>query len=146
MASSNTGQAQQNQDPEHIIKLKQLIHFLETTLMTLMHQADAALQQNMDSVSSGKTADENPHKLESSFEDFMNMCDQLEDLLETMKATERQTVLSMKYTPRSVTNTKMDANQDTQSYSEYLSLVKNQITLSNDLQELLSDFVKSKLT
>ncbi|KXJ13388.1 mediator of RNA polymerase II transcription subunit 29 [Exaiptasia diaphana] len=146
--SSTSVQTQMTQDShaEHMNRLKQLIHLVENALVNVLSQTDIALQQNAESGESGKTGDEDPHRLERYLEDFLNVSDQLEDLLESMQAAERMTALSQKYAPKPVSSTRTDISQDTQTYTDYLSIARNQISISNELQDLLADFVKSKLT
>ncbi|EDO32077.1 predicted protein [Nematostella vectensis] len=156
-ASGGGGTSSQPMESEQITRLKGLLlQYIRPNILSLLNQSDLALQQNVysDTGVPGKSADnpnkepttENPHRLEKTMEDVLNSCDLMEDLLQTMKETEIQTLCSAKYSPRPVTHNKGDTSQETQSYPEYLESISQQIKSRMELQELLSDFVRSKLT
>ena len=63
-----------------------------------------------------------------------------------VKSAEEQTQHSLKYTPKTVSVGKQDQDQDTQTYAEYVAVVKNQATMIKDLQDMLTDFVQSHLS
>lgn len=63
-----------------------------------------------------------------------------------MRETENQTQLSMKYTPKPVSNSKTENVTGTQTYTEYLSTVRTQIAAAKELQDLLSDFCIAQLS
>ena len=63
-----------------------------------------------------------------------------------MRETENQTQLSMKNTPKPVSNHKTENVTGTQTYTEYLSTVRTQIAAAKELQDLLSDFCLAQLS
>ena len=62
-----------------------------------------------------------------------------------MKETEKQTQLSVKYTPKPVSNSRTENSAGSQTYAEYLSTVRTQIAAAKDLQDMLSDFCSAQL-
>ena len=63
-----------------------------------------------------------------------------------MRETENQTQLSMKNTPKPVSNSKTENVTGTQTYTEYLSTVRTQIAAAKELQDLLSAFCLAQLS
>ena len=63
-----------------------------------------------------------------------------------MRETENQTTLSMKYTPKPVSNSKTENVTGTQTYTEYLSTVRTQIAAAKELHDFLSDFCLAQLS
>ena len=67
-------------------------------------------------------------------------------LQELIEATERQSQLSAKYTPKVVSVCKTDEGVESQTYSEYLSVAKTQVLVAKQLQDLLAEFAKAQLS
>ena len=63
-----------------------------------------------------------------------------------MRETEKQTQLSMKYTPKVVSSNRTENATGTQSYTEYLSTVRTQIAATKELQDMLADFCLAQLS
>lgn len=124
-------------DAEHIRKL---IKNIKETLANVMKSANVAISQNAEVDLGIKTAEGANNKLEKCLEDFYNACDHLQLYLELMRATQNQTQLSMKYTPKFVSNSRTENSEATQTYTEYLSTVRTQIATARELHSMLSEF------
>ncbi|XP_068683464.1 mediator of RNA polymerase II transcription subunit 29-like [Montipora foliosa] len=129
-------------EAEHIAKV---IKTVKEALAVVMKSANTAISQNSEVDLGVKSAEGSNNKLEKSLEDFYNACDQLQLYLELMRETEKQTQLSLKYTPRPVPNGRTDNTAGTQTYTDYLSTVRTQIAASKELKDILSEFCSAQL-
>ncbi|XP_078389537.1 mediator of RNA polymerase II transcription subunit 29 [Cetorhinus maximus] len=135
-------QAQQQDDP--VAKFKLLIPQLKDSLQNLMRIAALNLSQNTTIDNGQKSNDTALQRFDKSLEEFYALCDQVELCLRLAFECLSQSIDSCKHSPNLVpTATKPDTVQtESQSYTQYLSMIKSQISCAKDIHNALLECSK----
>ncbi|XP_078097774.1 mediator of RNA polymerase II transcription subunit 29 [Mustelus asterias] len=135
-------QAQQQDDP--VAKFKLLIPQLKDSLQNLMRIAALNLSQNTTIDNGQKSSDTALQRFDKSLEEFYALCDQVELCLRLAYECLSQSLDSSKHSPNLVpTATKPDTVQtESQSYTQYLSMIKSQISCAKDIHNALLECSK----
>ncbi|XP_072346363.1 mediator of RNA polymerase II transcription subunit 29 [Scyliorhinus torazame] len=135
-------QAQQQDDP--VAKFKLLIPQLKDSLQNLMRIAALNLSQNTTIDNGQKSNDTALQRFDKSLEEFYALCDQVELCLRLAFECLSQSIDSSKHSPNLVpTATKPDTVQtESQSYTQYLSMIKSQISCAKDIHNALLECSK----
>ncbi|XP_066518561.1 mediator of RNA polymerase II transcription subunit 29 isoform X1 [Hoplias malabaricus] len=151
-------QQQQQQDFDPVHRFKMLIPQLKESLQSLAESFGAAAGtiQNVMSIASQnfvhntsidngvKSNDGTVQRFDKSLEEFYALCDQLELCLRLAHECLSQSIDSAKHSPNLVpTATKPDTVQtESLSYSQYLSMIKSQISCAKDIHNALLECSK----
>uniref|UniRef100_UPI00398EA12B mediator of RNA polymerase II transcription subunit 29 n=1 Tax=Pristiophorus japonicus TaxID=55135 RepID=UPI00398EA12B len=135
-------QAQQQDDP--VAKFKLLIPQLKDSLQLLMRIAAQNLSQNTTIDNGQKSNDTALQRFDKSLEEFYALCDQVELCLRLAFECLSQSIDSAKHSPNLVpTATKPDTVQtESLSYTQYLSMIKSQISCAKDIHNALLECSK----
>ncbi|XP_033882855.2 mediator of RNA polymerase II transcription subunit 29-like [Acipenser ruthenus] len=133
---------QQDFDPVH--RFKMLIPQLKESLQNVMNIASQNLAHNTTIDNGIKSSDASVQRFDKSLEEFYALCDQLELCLRLAYECLSQSIDSAKHSPNLVpTATKPDTVQtESLSYSQYLSMIKSQITCAKDIHNALLECSK----
>ncbi|XP_028816412.1 mediator of RNA polymerase II transcription subunit 29 [Denticeps clupeoides] len=134
---------QQDFDPVHRFKL--LIPHLKESLQNVMSIAALNFGHNTAIDNGIKSNDALIQRFDKSLEEFYALCDQLELCLRLAYECLSQSVDSTKHSPSLVpTATKPDTGQaESLSYSQYLSMIKSQISCAKDIHNALYECSKT---
>ncbi|KAM3910557.1 mediator of RNA polymerase II transcription subunit 29 [Leptodactylus fuscus] len=138
------GLAQQQQDFDPVQRYRMLIPQLKESLQNLMKIAAMNLAQNTNIDNGQKIGDGSVQRFDKSLEEFYALCDQLELCLRLAYECLSQSYDSAKHSPTLVpTATKPDAVQtESLPYTQYLSMIKSQITCAKDIHNALLECSK----
>ncbi|XP_026860481.1 mediator of RNA polymerase II transcription subunit 29 isoform X1 [Electrophorus electricus] len=144
---------QQDFDPVH--RFKMLIPQLKESLQNVMNIASQNFAHNtaIDNgvaeraekpLSQRKSNDATVQRFDKSLEEFYALCDQVELCLRLAHECLTQSIDSAKHSPNLVpTATKPDTVQtESLSYSQYLSMIKSQISCAKDIHNALLECSK----
>uniref|UniRef100_W5KCG0 Mediator of RNA polymerase II transcription subunit 29 n=1 Tax=Astyanax mexicanus TaxID=7994 RepID=W5KCG0_ASTMX len=133
---------QQDFDPVHRFKL--LIPQLKESLQNVMSIASQNFAYNTSIDNGVKSNDATVQRFDKSLEEFYALCDQLELCLRLAHECLSQSIDSAKHSPNLVpTATKPDTVQtESLSYSQYLSMIKSQISCAKDIHNALLECSK----
>ncbi|XP_059807381.1 mediator of RNA polymerase II transcription subunit 29 [Hypanus sabinus] len=142
LAQQQQQQAQQQDDP--VAKFKLLIPQLKDSLQNLMRIAAQNLSQNTTIDNGQKSSDTALQRFDKSLEEFYALCDQVELCLRLAFECLSQSIDSAKHSPNLVpTATKPDTVQtESLSYTQYLSMIKSQISCAKDIHNALLECSK----
>ncbi|XP_034081462.1 mediator of RNA polymerase II transcription subunit 29 isoform X1 [Gymnodraco acuticeps] len=133
---------QQDFDPVH--RFKMLIPQLKESLQNVMKIASLNLAHNTTIDNGIKSSDTTVQRFDKSLEEFYALCDQLELCLRLAYECLSQSIDSAKHSPNLVpTATKPDTVQtESMSYSQYLGMIKSQISCAKDIHNALLECSK----
>ncbi|XP_069763786.1 mediator of RNA polymerase II transcription subunit 29 [Narcine bancroftii] len=142
LAQQQQQQNQQQDDP--VAKFKLLIPQLKDSLQNLMRIAAQNLSQNTTIDNGQKCSDTALQRFDKSLEEFYALCDQVELCLRLAFECLSQSIDSAKHSPNLVpTATKPDTVQtESLSYTQYLSMIKSQISCAKDIHNALLECSK----
>ncbi|XP_076832167.1 mediator of RNA polymerase II transcription subunit 29 isoform X2 [Brachyhypopomus gauderio] len=134
--------SQQDFDPVH--RFKMLIPQLKESLQNVMNIASQNFAHNTAIDNGVKSNDATVQRFDKSFEEFYALCDQVELCLRLAHECLSQSIDSAKHSPNLVpTATKPDTVQtESLSYSQYLSMIKSQISCAKDIHNALLECSK----
>ncbi|XP_036414864.1 mediator of RNA polymerase II transcription subunit 29 [Colossoma macropomum] len=137
-------QLSQQQDFDPVHRFKMLIPQLKESLQTVMSIASQNFAQNTSIDNGVKSNDGTVQRFDKSLEEFYALCDQLELCLRLAHECLSQSIDSAKHSPNLVpTATKPDTVQtESLSYSQYLSMIKSQISCAKDIHNALLECSK----
>ncbi|CAI9540680.1 unnamed protein product [Staurois parvus] len=143
-AQQQMGMPQQQQDFDPVQRYRMLIPQLKESLQSLMKIAALNLAQNTNIDNGRKISDVPVQRFDKSLEEFYALCDQLELCLRLAYECLSQSYDSAKHSPTLVpTATKPDAVQtESLPYTQYLSMIKSQITCAKDIHNALLECSK----
>ncbi|KAF4103960.1 mediator of RNA polymerase II transcription subunit 29 [Onychostoma macrolepis] len=141
-------QLSQQQDFDPVHRFKMLIPLLKDSLQNVMTIAsqnfghNAAIDNGLNTTEKGNDAA--VQRFDKSLEEFYALCDQLELCLRLAHECLSQSIDSTKHSPNLVpTATKPDTVQtESLSYSQYLSMIKSQISCAKDIHNALLECSK----
>ncbi|XP_051522075.1 mediator of RNA polymerase II transcription subunit 29-like [Myxocyprinus asiaticus] len=141
-------QLSQQQDFDPVHRFKMLIPQLKESLQNVMTIASLNFGHNT-AIDNGQRTTEKGNdaamqRFDKSFEEFYALCDQLELCLRLAHECLSQSIDSTKHSPNLVpTATKPDTVQtESLSYSQYLSMIKSQISCAKDIHNALLECSK----
>uniref|UniRef100_A0A674CD53 Mediator of RNA polymerase II transcription subunit 29 n=2 Tax=Salmo trutta TaxID=8032 RepID=A0A674CD53_SALTR len=137
-------QLSQQQDFDPVHRFKMLIPQLKESLQNVMKIASLNLGHNTSIDNGIKSSDASVQRFDKSLEEFYALCDQLELCLRLAYECLSQSIDSAKHSPNLVpTATKPDTVQtESLSYSQYLSMIKSQISCAKDIHNALLECSK----
>ncbi|XP_017578597.1 mediator of RNA polymerase II transcription subunit 29 isoform X2 [Pygocentrus nattereri] len=137
-------QQQQQQDFDPVHRFKMLIPQLKESLQSVMSVASQNFAHNTSIDNGVKSNDGTVQRFDKSLEEFYALCDQLELCLRLAHECLSQSIDSAKHSPNLVpTATKPDTVQtESLSYSQYLSMIKSQISCAKDIHNALLECSK----
>ncbi|XP_066518563.1 mediator of RNA polymerase II transcription subunit 29 isoform X3 [Hoplias malabaricus] len=137
-------QQQQQQDFDPVHRFKMLIPQLKESLQNVMSIASQNFVHNTSIDNGVKSNDGTVQRFDKSLEEFYALCDQLELCLRLAHECLSQSIDSAKHSPNLVpTATKPDTVQtESLSYSQYLSMIKSQISCAKDIHNALLECSK----
>ncbi|XP_056466570.1 mediator of RNA polymerase II transcription subunit 29 [Gadus chalcogrammus] len=143
-ATSIQQQLSQQQDVDPVQRFKMLIPQLKESLQFVMTIASSNLGHNTAIDNGVKTNDLPAQRFDKSLEEFYALCDQLELCLRLAYECLSQSIDSAKHSPNLVpTATKPDTVQnESLSYSQYLGMIKSQISCAKDIHNALLECSK----
>ncbi|XP_029641831.1 mediator of RNA polymerase II transcription subunit 29-like [Octopus sinensis] len=135
----------QQVDFDQISRYKMMLPRLKESLVNLIKLASQAFRQNA-SVDGGNkmNVESLQPKFERCLEDLFAICDQMEIILRLAQEASAQIIDGNRFTPIPVVTNKTD-NQDgqSQSYPQYQSTVRGQISTAKEIHDLLKRTDKS---
>ncbi|XP_016137785.1 mediator of RNA polymerase II transcription subunit 29 [Sinocyclocheilus grahami] len=140
-------QLSQQQDFDPVHRFKMLIPLLKDSLQNVMSIASQNFGHNA-AIDNGRTTEKGNdaavQRFDKSLEEFYALCDQLELCLRLAHECLSQSIDSTKHSPNLVpTATKPDTVQtESLSYSQYLSMIKSQISCAKDIHNALLECSK----
>ncbi|KAK3531605.1 hypothetical protein QTP70_024998 [Hemibagrus guttatus] len=137
-------QLNQQQDFDPVHRFKMLIPQLKESLQNVMAIASQNFSHNTAIDNGIKSNDSTVQRFDKSLEEFYALCDQLELCLRLAHECLSQSIDSAKHSPNLVpTATKPDTVQtESLSYSQYLSMIKSQISCAKDIHNALLECSK----
>ncbi|XP_014069079.1 mediator of RNA polymerase II transcription subunit 29 [Salmo salar] len=137
-------QLSQQQDFDPVHRFKMLIPQLKESLQNVMKIASLNMGHNTSIDNGIKSSDASVQRFDKSLEEFYALCDQLELCLRLAYECLSQSIDSAKHSPNLVpTATKPDTVQtESLSYSQYLSMIKSQISCAKDIHNALLECSK----
>ncbi|XP_069117292.1 mediator of RNA polymerase II transcription subunit 29-like [Argopecten irradians] len=143
-APSQQQQQLTDSDPVHRVKI--LVPRLKESLANLIKVAGQSLRQNALTDDGLRPADSQQQKFEKSLEEFYSLCDQIESNLRLALEIHQQNADSQKFIPFTV-NVPKENNQWPETptavpYSQFLSMVRQQINCAKEIHDLLMDCSK----
>ncbi|XP_062872972.1 mediator of RNA polymerase II transcription subunit 29 isoform X1 [Trichomycterus rosablanca] len=137
-------QLSQQQDFDPVHRFKMLIPQLKESLQNVMSIASQNFVHNSGIDNGIKNSDTTVQRFDKSLEEFYALCDQLELCLRLAHECLSQSIDSAKHSPNLVpTATKPETVQnEALSYSQYLSMIKSQISCAKDIHNALLECSK----
>ncbi|XP_038071653.1 mediator of RNA polymerase II transcription subunit 29-like [Patiria miniata] len=140
-AAQPSQQSQQSQiDLDPIAKVKSLVPHLKESLSNLMRVSAlnfhySALIDN----ASPKASDASIQRFDKSLEEFYSICDQVEVNLRLSLDCSNEYVDSIRHTPLPMSTSKSEPTNsgESQTYSQYVSTVKSQISYAKEVHDAL---------
>ncbi|XP_062380591.1 mediator of RNA polymerase II transcription subunit 29 [Sardina pilchardus] len=141
-------QLSQQQDFDPVHRFKMLIPQLKESLQNVMTIASLNFQHNTAIDNGIKSNDAAVQRFDKSLEEFYALCDQVELCLRLAHECLSQSIDSAKHSPNLVpTATKPDTVQtESLSYTQYLSMIKSQISCAKDIHNALLECSKKILS
>ncbi|KAL2077414.1 hypothetical protein ACEWY4_026918 [Coilia grayii] len=141
-------QLSQQQDFDPVHRFKMLIPQLKESLQNVMTIASLNFQHNTAIDNGIKSNDAAVQRFDKSLEEFYALCDQVELCLRLAHECLSQSIDSAKHSPNLVpTATKPDTvPNEALSYSQYLSMIKSQISCAKDIHNALLECSKKILS
>ncbi|XP_064622728.1 mediator of RNA polymerase II transcription subunit 29-like [Lineus longissimus] len=131
---------QQQQDVDPVAKLKVLTPHLKESLTMIMKIAAQNFHQNAQIDNCSKSSEATVQRFDKSLEEFFAICDQIEMNIKLALECNNVNADSTKNTPVLVHTSKSDPQQgEAQSYTQYVSTVKTQVTHAKELRDMLLD-------
>ncbi|OWF50412.1 mediator of RNA polymerase II transcription subunit 29-like [Mizuhopecten yessoensis] len=139
-------QQQQLTDSDPVHRVKFLMPRLKESLANLIKVAGQSLRQNALTDDGLRPADSQQLKFEKSLEEFYSLCDQIESNLRLALEIHQQNTDSQKFIPFTV-NVPKENNQwpETPSavpYTQFISMVRQQISCAKEIHDLLMECSK----
>ncbi|XP_072049064.1 mediator of RNA polymerase II transcription subunit 29-like [Amphiura filiformis] len=137
-AHQHQKQAVQQYEYDPILSVKALVPHLKDSLSNLMKISACGFLHSASIDSASKSSDTTIQRLDKSLEEFYSICDQVELHLRLAQECSSQYSDSQRHTPHPLP-VKPDVNAETQTYSQYVSTVKSQVSCAREVHDALLD-------